>query len=108
MSRESFLSFLTTARDDRVMLTRYTQRNLSQLLFHAKNDGFDFSVDDITALIGKLEIGVILTKDREAVNGDSTLWRHMWGRTYLEYLVEHVVERFSDQQLRALAQGEAA
>ena len=42
MSLESALKFFVAARDDAALLARYDQRNLSQLLFHAKNDGFDF------------------------------------------------------------------
>src|SRR3954466_2364449 len=47
MSKEGFLKFLLAARDDQAMLARYDQRNLSQLLFHARSEGFDFSADDV-------------------------------------------------------------
>lgn len=102
MSQESFMQFLMTARENTALLTRYNQRNLSQLLFHAKNDGFDFTAEDMAEVAGKLEASVILNKDRDPFDGSSRLWRHMWGKCHLEYLVNHVVERHTDEELRSL------
>ena len=102
MSQESFMRFLIAARDNAAMLASYNQRNLSQLLFHAKNDGFDFTAEDMAAVAGKLEASVILNKDRDPFDGTSRLWRHMWGKCHLEYLVNHVVERHTDEELQSL------
>ena len=84
------------------MLTRYNQRNLSQLLYHAKNEGFDFTAEDVAEVVGKLEANVILTKDRDPFDGTSRLWREMWGRYHLEYLINHVVGRHTDEELWSL------
>jgi hypothetical protein len=102
MSQENFLKFLLAARESGAMLARYNQRNLSQLLFHAKNEGFDFTAEEVAEVVGKLEANVILTKDREPFDGTSRLWREMWGRYHLEYLVNHVVRRHTDEELRSL------
>lgn len=102
MSQESFMQFLTAVHDDSALLTRYNQRNLSQVLFHAKNEGFDFTAEDMAEVAGKLEASVILNKDRDSFDGTSRLWRHMWGTCHLEYLVKHVVERHTDEELRLL------
>ena len=101
MSQESFMQFLTVARDNAAMLANYNQRDLSQLLFHAKNDGYDFTAEDMAAVAGKLEASVILNKDRDPFDGTSRLWRHMWGKCHLEYLVKHVVERHTDEELQS-------
>jgi hypothetical protein len=101
MSQESFMQFLTGARDNTAMLTSYNQRNLSQLLFHAKNDGYDFTAEDMAAVAGKLEANVILNKDRDPFDGTSRLWRHMWGKCHLEYLVKHVAERHTNEELQS-------
>ena len=103
MSQNSFIEFLVAGRDDPALLARYGSRNLSQLLFHAKNDGFEFTADDMAEVVFKLEMGVIVEKDAEPVDGNSGLWRRMWGKTHLDYLVERVVVRYSDEELRALA-----
>ena len=102
MSRESFLEFLLAAHRDIEMLNTYKQRNLHQLLFHARNEGFEFTADDVAQVAGAMEADVILTKDREPFNGTSQLWRHMWGRYHLEYLVNHVMSRYTGDELRVL------
>ena len=102
VSEESFLRFLSAAHGNTVKLVRYNQRNLSQLLFHAKNEGFDFTGDEVAEVIGRLEANVILNKDGDLYDGSSRLWREMWGKYHFEYLVTHVVGRHTDEELRAL------
>ncbi|MFD4372702.1 hypothetical protein [Streptomyces sp. NPDC058486] len=102
MSQKSFLDFLVAVRENPATLAAYELRNLSQLLFHAKNEGYDFSADDMSDVIFKLEMGVIAGKDQEPVDGNSSLWRAMWGKTHLGYLVERVVPRYTDDELTAL------
>jgi hypothetical protein len=108
MSQESFLKFLMAVRRDAALLTRYNRRNLSQMLFHAKNDGFGFTAQDVAEVAGKLEASVILSKDHDSFDGNSRLWREMWGKRHLEYLVKHVVSRHGDEELRALITRRAA
>ncbi len=105
MSQGSFLEFLIAVRDSPAMLARYDQRNLSQLVFHARNQGYDFSPEDVAAVAGALEASVILSKDRSPFDGTSPLWRRMWGRRHLGYLVDHVVRRHTDEELRTLVPG---
>lgn len=102
MSQESFLKFLWANRDSPAMLARYSHRNLAQVLFHAKNQGFDFTAADAAQLICALENSVVHTKDRDTFTCSSRLWTHMWGKPYLEYLIEDVVARHTDQELWSL------
>jgi hypothetical protein len=102
MSTESFLRFLTATRDSPAMLARYNRRNLSQLLFHARNEGYEFTAEEVADVVGRLEASVILAKDGDPFDGSSRLWREMWGRCHLEYLVDHVLRRHTDDELRAL------
>ena len=101
MSLDSALKFFVAARDDPAMVARYDQRSLSQLLFHAKNDGFDFSAWDLAEVAGRIEASIILTKDRDPYDGTARLWRQMWGRYHLGYLVDQV-RRHTDDELNAL------
>jgi hypothetical protein len=105
MSVEDVLEFLKKARDDPAMLARYNQRNLSALLFHAKNEGFDFTAANLADVAGKLEANVILQKDHDPFDETSRLWREMWGRFHLEYLVGRVVSRHSDEELKSVIEG---
>jgi hypothetical protein len=102
MSQASALQFLSAANADPAMLARYNSRNLSQLLFHARNDGFDFTAHDLADVVGRLEASVILNKDGDPIDGTSRLWCEMWGRLHLEYLIFHVVRRHSAEELLAL------
>lgn len=102
VSQESFLEFLTAAHDSADVLARYNRRNLSELVYHAKNEGFDFTAWEAAEVRGKLETSVILTKDQDPYDGSSRLWREMWGKRHLEYLVNHVVPRHTDEELRSL------
>lgn len=102
MSLDTVMRFLTAVRDDPAMLARYSARNLSQALFHAKNDGYDFTSQEMAEVIGRLEASVILNKDRDPFDGTSRLWREMWGRRFLDYLVNHAVRRHTNQELQDL------
>jgi hypothetical protein len=102
MSEQSFLQFLLAVRDSPAMKARYLDRNLIQIRFHAKNEGFDFTLRDVSTVVGAMEANVILAKDADAFDGTSRLWREMWGRPYLTYLLDHVVARHVDDELSAL------
>lgn len=102
MSQQSFLDLLLAARENPELLARYDRRNLVQLLFHAKNEGYTFTAEDVANVAGQLEASVILNKDRDPFDETSGLWRRMWGGRHLSYLVEHVVGRHTDEELRAL------
>ena len=103
MSRTSFIDFLRAARDDPALRKRYNPRDLTQLVFHARNDGFDFTVEDVADVVGALEANVIVAKDGDAFDATSRLWRRMWGGYHLDYLVDSVVRRHSDDELSSVA-----
>ena len=65
---------------------RYNPRDLTQLVFHARNDGFDFTAEDVADVVGALEASVIVAKDGDPFDATSRLWRRMWGGYHLEYL----------------------
>jgi hypothetical protein len=106
MSQESFLAFLIAARDDQSLLARYDRRNLAQLVFHAQNDGFDFTPQDVALVVGALEANVILNKDKSLYDGTAPLWRNMWGYRHLDYVVNQVVRKHSTEELRAIVKDE--
>jgi hypothetical protein len=102
MSQSSFLQFLMAVRGSPAMRARYSTRPLPDVIFQAKNDGFDFSAADVAEVIGRLEANVILNKDRDPFDGTARLWREMWGRRFIEYVIEGVVRRHTDDELRAI------
>ena len=102
MSRKSFLEFLLAARDSAAVRARYNPRNLAQLVFHARNDGYDFTADDVASVVAVLEANVIVAKVGDPFDGTSRLWRRMWGAYHLEYLLDSVVGRHTDDELWSL------
>jgi hypothetical protein len=102
MSHQSFVDFLLAVRDDPALRARYDRRDLTRLTFHARNDGFDFTAEDAAFVVGTLEASVIVAKDRDPFDATSRLWRQMWGVQHLQYLVDSVVSRHSDDELRSL------
>ncbi|MDX3107251.1 hypothetical protein [Nonomuraea angiospora] len=99
MAEAEFVRFLEAARSDPGLLARYSPMDLPRVLFHARNDGFGFTEADAERVIGRLEADVVIHKDKEPFDGSSALWRHMWGMRYLDYLVDHVVARYSPEEL---------
>lgn len=102
MSRASFLDFLIAVRDDAALRESYGRKDLTRLVFHARNDGFDFTADDVAEVVGALEANVIVTKDGDPFDATSRLWRRMWGVNHLDYVVDGVVGRHTDAELRSL------
>jgi hypothetical protein len=107
MSQASVLDLLRALRDDPAARARYDRRNLTQLVFHARTEGYDLTAEDVADVVGALEADVILHKDGDAFDETSGLWRRMWGSRHLGYVVEHVLGRHTDDELRALIAGEA-
>lgn len=104
LSRKSFLEFLLAARDDPAVRDRYRARDLTRLVFHARNEGFDFTATDVAEVVGALEASVILAKDKDPFDATSRLWRRMWGATHLDYVVDSVVRRHTDDELWTLVE----
>lgn len=103
MARREFVRFLRALRDDPALLAAFDGRNLARVVFQATAAGFDFDRADAEEVIGTLEYDLVTAVDGEAFDGASSLWRHMWGRRYLGYLVDHVVRRYADDALDAAA-----
>jgi hypothetical protein len=108
MAHKSVLAFLVAARDSPAMLTRYDRRNLPQLLFHARNEGYDFTAGEVADVVGALEASVIVDHDGDPFDGTSRLWREMWGRRHLAYVIDCVVRRHTEDELAAVVFAEAA
>jgi hypothetical protein len=105
MAELEFVRLLRAVRDDADLLARYDARNLAQLLLHARNDGYDFDTAEAENVIGRLEYDLITVRDGQSFDGSAALWRDMWGRRYLGYLVAKVVSRYGDDELAAVGLG---
>lgn len=103
MARKSFVDYLILLRSDQTKSAAYDTRSLAQFMFHAQNEGFEFTKDDIDQVIGKLEVDAVTVKDNEEFGANSALWKDMWGCRRLDYLVNRLLPRFTDSELAALS-----
>jgi hypothetical protein len=99
MSQHECLRFLIEVSRHPAMLVAYESRTLPQLLFQAKNDGYSFDGDDLAAVRGAMEANVILNIHHDPFDGTARLWRSMWGKDHLRYLVEGVIALHTEEQL---------
>jgi len=102
MPRKSFVDFLALLKSDHTRFSPYDTRNLAQFMFHARNEGYEFTKADVDQVIGKLEVEAITVKDKEEFNANSALWHDMWGCRRLDYLINRLLPRFTDSELAAL------
>jgi hypothetical protein len=102
MSRKSFIEFLLLLKSDQAKFAAYDARNLAQFQFHAQNEGFLFTKADVDQVIGQLEFQAISAKDADQFGADSALWRDMWGRRRVDYLINRLLPRFTADELAAL------
>lgn len=99
MSETEFVRFMREVGSNPPRLDGYAAMSLPRLLFHARNEGYDFTAEEAARVIGRLEVAVVTEQDHEPFDGSSTLWRAMWGSRYLDYLVKDVASRFTDEEL---------
>jgi hypothetical protein len=102
MSHKGVLEFLRAVRDDPALRARYRPRNMTQLVYHAGNDGFDFTLEEISDLTVVLETNVVVAMDGDRFGATSRLWQRMWGVYHLDYFVDNVVRRHTDDEMQSV------
>lgn len=90
MSISELGRFLAVCASRPPVLARYEPMALPDLMFAARCDGFDLAPEDFGALIGGLEVWRITVADGQTIDGESRLWRAMWGRSRLDYVVNEL------------------
>ena len=87
------------------MLARYEIMPVPDMLFAASCEGYAFNVDDLSKLIGGMEVWRIMQVDKQEINGESTLWRYMWGRSRLDYVVNELWSKTDEATRKSLIDG---
>ena len=73
MSKQSVLDFFHACASDDAMLEHYSTKSLAALLLHARMEGYDISQEDLTDVIGAMEVDVIMQRLGEQIDGNSSL-----------------------------------
>jgi len=102
MSKSVVLDFLEDCSSKPDLLSRLNDRNLSELLFHAKALGFGFSAEDLTAVAGMMEWHIITEIQKEELNAYSSLWPRMWGKPRLQYVIDELFLKLKKEEWAAM------
>ncbi|QHG20424.1 Nif11-like leader peptide family natural product precursor [Nostoc sp. ATCC 53789] len=100
MSKENVINFLRACTNDTALLEKFEQKNLPEVILHAKSLGYGFSSEELSAVIGSMEAQIITEKMGEEINAYSSLWQRMWGKYRLQYVVEELFRTFSNMELK--------
>jgi hypothetical protein len=98
MAASDLLDFLGVLRSQRELLSNLNTRTKDEVCETASTMGYFFTTADFDQTIWPLEIE--LAKKRGEVFGPNfSLWHLMWGRYYLEFVVDDVLPSFTDADL---------
>lgn len=100
MSKASVVDFLRACHSDTKLLEKFEPKNLPEVIFHAKSLGYSFSGEELAEVIGSMEAQIITEKMGEAIDANSSLWRRMWGKSRLQYVIEELFQTFSEAELK--------
>jgi hypothetical protein len=103
MSKQQVLDFFAACAADEAMLERYSTKQLPSLLLHVRLAGYDISQKDLTDVIGAMEVDVIMQRMGEQIDGNSSLWRQMWGRPRLRYVIDGLYRTYGEDELAQFA-----
>ncbi len=100
--KQDVVRFFEACAGDAALLERFDERNLAELLFHARVLGFSFTREELAAVVGGMEWHVITEQLGEEMTGNSSLWPRMWGVRHLRYVIEQLFVGFPREQLERL------
>lgn len=69
-----------------------------EVLSYAPKLGYEFTEKEFDDTVWGLE-GFMANLLGESFDLSFSLWETMWGKHYLDYLIDNVIESFSDQQI---------
>jgi hypothetical protein len=89
-ARAETARFLECCLSDPDLMARYEGKPLPDLVLQARCDGYAFGPSDLSRIIGDMEVWAIVTVAAEQIDASSSLWRRMWGRSRLDYVVREL------------------
>lgn len=102
MSKRNAIAFFKAVSSDSYLQEKFKLRNLEELLFHAKNIGYDFTREELAEVLGQMQARIMENMGEE-FSGHSTLWRPMWGKYYFMWAIEDVFGGCSEEELEKIA-----
>jgi len=101
MSQKDVISFFQKIRGDHALQGKFKLKSLEELLFHSQNMGCNFTREELAAVLGSIEMSIIQRMGEE-VSGHSSLWSSMWGKYFFMWVIEDVINIFSEEELEEM------
>ncbi len=98
MAAADLLDFLKMLSAERELLSNLNTRTKDEVCETASTMGYFFTGDDFDQTIWPLEME-LAKKRGEEFGPNFSLWHLMWGRYYLEFVVDDVLPSFADADL---------
>lgn len=90
MAKISVFEFLQDVADDPALQLDLRTKSKPEVLGYANKAGFDFSEKEFDDAIWGIEM-FLANKVGEPFDLSFSLWETMWGKYYLEYLIDNVL-----------------
>jgi hypothetical protein len=100
MSKKNVIEFLTDCAENTTLLEKFEHKNLPEVILHAKSLNYKFSSEELAEVIGAMENQIITQEMGEKIDANSSLWRKMWGKSRLQYVVKELVSTFSSAEIK--------
>jgi hypothetical protein len=98
MAASDLLDFLGMLRGERELLSNLNTKTKDEVCELAAAMGYSFTAEDFDKTIWPMEIE-LASRRGEAFDPNFSLWHLMWGRYYLEFVVDDVVPSLTDAEL---------
>ena len=101
MSARNVIEFLRTVAIRADLLDTLKVKSKDDVLTAAAGFSLPFTESEFDSVIWDLEV-LLAEKRKEAFDAQFALWRTMWGKYYLEYLVVDMIPSFSQSDFDAV------
>ncbi|MCC5644491.1 Nif11-like leader peptide family natural product precursor [Nostoc sp. CHAB 5824] len=98
MARRNVIKFLKTVANSSSLQEELRVKSKDEVMNNAKNLGYDFVDNEFDDLVWELEI-FLAEKRSEKFDQTFSLWTTMWGKYYLQYVLDNVIGSLSDQDI---------
>lgn len=98
MAKTSAVDYLKTVAFHSSLQEKLRVKSKDEVMNHAKNMGYDFAENEFDDVVWELEM-FLAEKRGEKFDHTFSLWTTMWGKYYLQYVIDNVIGSLSDQDI---------
>jgi predicted ribosomally synthesized peptide with nif11-like leader len=98
MSKKEVTVFLNSLKHQSDLRDKLRTLPKQEVLKYAKESGYDFTEQEFDETVWGLEI-LLADKLGEIFDFNFSLWETMWGKYYLDYLIDNVIDCLSSAEI---------